>query len=212
MRSTVDGLIYWKLLNAFEFNTFLEIGIYQGLTTGLFFESNPSASVTAIDPCNGLDLFKELYPDAQINFKFINDYSSNVKLNGIYDFILIDGDHRDPAVWNDIESCLPLLSPNGVLAIDDYKLPGVALALEKLYNANSGLVPFLKAEQTIFWHRASNDRGDFLDGLLTDPISKFIFVGNQTDHLNNVICSARTLGIFTDITEYFDLALKHYNI
>ena len=104
------------------------------------------------------------------------------------------------------------MSPSGVLAIDDYKLPGVATALKELYNCNSTLVPFLKAEQSIFWHYPDNDRGAFLDALLNDPISNFVFVQNENDYKNNVICSAKTLAIFTDMTEYFDLALRHYNI
>ena len=40
MRSTLDAIIYWKFLNYYKFKNFLEIGVYQGLTTGLFFESN----------------------------------------------------------------------------------------------------------------------------------------------------------------------------
>lgn len=212
MRSTIDGLIYWKLLTAFNCDNFLEIGVYQGLTTGLFFQSNPNAKVVAIDPFDRLDLFRAIYPEAQQNFHFINDFSSNVQIKGTYDFILIDGDHSYASALQDIKSCLPLLSPTGILAIDDYKMPGVAKAITELYNCESGLVPFLKAEQSIFWHRASNDRGDFLDGLLVDPINKFVFIENETDQFGNVICCARTLGIFTDIIEYFDLALKHYHI
>ena len=66
MRSTVDAVAYWKLLTSDEFQTFLEIGCYQGLTTGLFFESNRNANVVAIDPVDRLSLFYKNYPEYQI--------------------------------------------------------------------------------------------------------------------------------------------------
>lgn len=213
MRSTVDAVVYWRLLNHFKFNKFLEIGTYQGLTTGLIFEASPNANITAIDPVNRLKLFYKNYPEYQNQFTFINEESQKVDLgNVMYDFILIDGDHSYKPALDDILNCLPRLNTNGVLAIDDYKLPGVALAIQDLYNLKTDWVPFLKSEQTEFWHHRSCDRGNFLDSLLTDPISKFIFVENINDHQGNVICSAKTLGIFTDQIEFFDLALKHYNI
>lgn len=213
MRSTVDAVVYWRLLNHFKFNKFLEIGTYQGLTTGLIFEASPNANITAIDPVNRLKLFYKNYPEYQNQFTFINEESQKVDLgNVMYDFILIDGDHSYKPALDDILNCLPRLNTNGVLAIDDYKLPDVALAIQDLYNLKTDWVPFLKSEQTEFWHHRSCDRGNFLDSLLTDPISKFIFVENINDHQGNVICSAKTLGIFTDQIEFFDLALKHYNI
>jgi len=212
MRSTVDAVIYWRLLNAYKFKNFLEIGIYQGLTTGLFFESSPNASVTGIDPVGRLELFYKNYPEHQDRFTFVNQPSQAVTLTDTYDFILVDGDHDyDPAI-SDITKCLPHLDTNGILALDDYKSIGVAKAIKDLYNLTTDWVPFLRAEQTEFWHHRSNDQGKFLDSLLTDPISKFIFIQNEFDSYNNCICTAKTLGIFTDQTEYFDLALKHYNI
>jgi len=212
MRSTVDAVIYWKLLTHFPFKEFLEIGVYQGLTTGLFFETCPNAHVTAIDPTDRLDLFYKNYSDFQSQFRFVQNQSQKITLDKIYDFILIDGDHSYLAAKSDIEKCLPALSPRGILAIDDYKLPGVAGAIEDLYNLHTDWVPFLRAEQTEFWHHRSCDRGDFLDSLLTDPISKFIFIKNEVDKFNNTVCIAKTLGIFTDLLEYFDMALTHYNI
>jgi len=213
MRSTVDAIVYWRLLNHFKFDKFLEIGIYQGLTTGLFVESNPNATITAIDPVNHLELFYKNYPDYQTQFTFINESSQKIDLgNNTYDFILVDGDHSYKAALDDILKCLPRLHTNSVLAIDDYKMPGVAAAIQDLYNLNTDWIPFLKAEQTEFWHHRSCDRGDFLDSLFIDPISKFIFIENIIDQHNNTVCSAKTLGIFTDQIEYFDMALQHYNI
>lgn len=213
MRSTIDAVIYWRLLSNFKFNNILEIGVYQGLTSGLFFEANPESCVTAIDPKNRLELFYKNYPEYQSQFKFINASSQTVDLTpSMYDFILIDGDHCYQQVKDDIIKFLPRLTPTGVLAIDDYKLPEVANAIQYLYNSGTDWIPFLRAEQTEFWHHRSCDRSIFLDSLLTDAIGKFIFIENIQDQKNNTVCSARTLGVFTDMTEFFNLALKHYNI
>lgn len=213
MRSTVDAIAYWKLLNYFKFTNFLEIGVYQGLTTGLFFESNPDANVVAIDPRNRLELFYKNYPEFQKQFTYINEKSQDVDIsNHSYDFILVDGDHSYQSAREDIFKSLECLAPGAVLAIDDFNMSGVAQAIQDLYYLNNGWVPFLQAEQTQFWHHKSCERSEFLDSLLTDPVSKFIFVKNIIDPHNNTICSLKTLGIFTDITEYFNLALQHYNI
>ena len=213
MRSTVDAVAYWKLLTSGEFKTFLEIGVYQGLTTGLFFESNCNATVVGVDPVNRLSLFYKNYPEFQNQFTFINQKSQDVEFNNqLYDFILIDGDHSYETAKQDIFKSVDCLKPTSVLAIDDFKFPEVAQAIQDLYNVTNDWVPFLQAEQTQFWHHRSVERGDFLDSLITDPISKFIFVENIVDQNGNTICSLKTLGIFTDVTDYFDLALKHYNI
>jgi hypothetical protein len=213
MRSTVDAIAYWRLLNSFEFKTFLEIGVYQGLTTGLFFESNNDATVVGIDPVDRLDLFYKNYPEFQNQFTFINQKSQNVEIsNQLYDLILVDGDHSYESAKIDIFNSLACLKTTSVLAIDDFKQTEVARAIEDLYNLNNNWVPFLQAEQTQFWHNRSVKRGDFLDSLVTDPIKNFIFVENIVDHHDNTICSLKTLPIFTDLIEYFDMALKHYNI
>jgi len=213
MRSTVDAVAYWKLLTSGEFETFLEIGCYQGLTTGLFFESNGNANVVAIDPVDRLSLFYKNYPEFQNQFTFINQKSQDVVFNNqLYDFILVDGDHSYEIVKQDIFKSFECLKTTSVLAIDDFKFTGVAQAIQDLYNLNTDWVPFLQAEQTQFWHHKSCNREKFLNSLLTDSLSKFIFVENIVDHAGNTICLLKTLGIFTDVTEYFDLALKHYNI
>ena len=125
---------------------------------------------------------------------------------------MVDGDHSYETAKQDIFKSVDCLKTTSVLAIDDFKLPAVAQAIQDLYNVTNDWVPFLQSEQTQFWHHRSVDRGNFLDSLITDPISKFIFVENIVDQNSNTICSLKTLGIFTDVTDYFDLALKHYNI
>lgn len=213
MRSTIDGLILWKLLQENKFKSFLEIGVYQGLTTGLLFESSLNATVTGIDITARLDLFYEYYPEYCNQFTFVNQPSQLFNFGDLtYDFILVDGDHSYTGAKTDIINCLPHLNNTGILAIDDYRLPGVANAINDLYNLNLDWVPFLRCEQVEYWHHRSCDRGNFLDSLFTDPISKFMFIKNEFDQNNNTICVAKTVAMLTDQPEYFDLALKYYDI
>lgn len=212
MRSTVDGLLYWRLLNAFNFYKFLEIGIYQGLTTGLFIESNKNCQITAIDPKYNLNLLYQHYPEATDRLTFVNKKSKEVTLENEFDFILIDGDHSYEEAWHDISQCLSLMHKDSVLAIDDYKMPGVAQAINKLYNTKHNLVPFMRTEQTEFWHNANCDRGNFLDSMLIDPICNFVLLQNETDGFSNTVLTAKTIHMLTDHPKYFDLALKEYNI
>jgi hypothetical protein len=205
--------MFWKLLTEFKFDKFLEIGMYQGLTTGLFFDSNKQASVVAIDPFEHISLFDDIYSEHKINLTFIKKQSQDVDLSGqVYDFILIDGDHSYQMARNDIFKCLPCLQQHSILAIDDYKMPGVAKAIEDLYNTNNDWVPFLQSEQTQFWHHRGCDRGNFLDSLLTNVIANFIFLHNITDHHGNTVCSATTLKIFTDRLDFFNLALEQFDV
>jgi len=211
-RCTVDAIIYWRLLNSFHFTNFLEIGVFQGITSGLFFESNEYAIVDAIDPVYNLDLFYKYYSNHIDNFNFFNKPSMEVSLERKYDFALIDGMHDYTNAMNDIDMAMCHLTHNAVLAIDDYKIPGVSKALDELHKKNTDWVPFLQAEQTQFWHNRNCDRNEFLDNLLVDDICNFIFINNITDTYGNLICSANTLSIFTDDTIMFNLALEKYNI
>ena len=120
MRSTVDAIVYWRLLTHFEFTNFLEIGIYQGLTTGLFFESNNHAKVVAIDPNDRLGLFYKNYSEFQNQFTFIQQQSQDIDFtNDLYDFILVDGDHSYQGCYNDLNNWWNKLSVGGHLILHD---------------------------------------------------------------------------------------------
>jgi hypothetical protein len=212
-RCSIDAVIYWKLLTSFRFDRVLEVGIREGHTTGLILESNLDCKILGIDPVDKHQLLGKIYPEYQDRFDFIKSISQNVTLdNRQFDFVLIDGDHDYLPVKSDLENFLPRLEKSGVLAIDDYGWPGVARAIEELHLEKTGWVPFLRAEQTEFWHHQSCDRSRFLDLLLVDTITKFILIDNQVDRFGNTVCVAKTVSMLTDHPEYFDLALKHYNI
>lgn len=214
-RCTVDAVVYWRLLNYFQFNQAIEIGTYQGITSGLILESNPDCMLIGVDPVDRLDLFRKNYPECQDRFTFLNFKSQDLQLtNQEFDFVLIDS--RWEYIKTDIKILLPRLKQSGVIAFSMFNRKNTSAdvfkVLEELYDQSTEWVPFLRTPQTEFWHHASCDRSVFLDSLLTDPISKFNFIENQVDEFGNTVCIVKTVSMLTDYPEYFNLALKQYNI
>ena len=209
MRSTVDALIYWELFKEYNFANILEIGVYQGLTAGLMLETSKQLeSYTGIDIELRLDLFNTIWADYLVNTKFYEQPSQTFDYSNTYDFILVDGDHAYNGALADLIKTSTLLSKDGVLAIDDYSMVGVAAAISE-FKKHTELVPFLQVEQTEFWHHPSNDRSNFLDGLLTNKINNFVFLYNIE---NNQILKAKTLTVFTDQIDFTNQILEFYNI
>jgi predicted O-methyltransferase YrrM len=211
-RGFVDAILFWKLLLAFPKKNILEIGCSQGLTTGLFFDLLPDSSVTSIDPVDRLDIFRSDHEQHLSNYRFILDKSQKVTLDTTYDLILIDGDHSYCTCWQDIQNCWQHIDIDGIVAIDDYSMPGVAQAIDNLYNLHNDWVPFLQGIQTQFWHHRSQDKSQFLDDLLQDPIKHFILLENITDRQKNIVLQAKSIRMLTDNYEIFHKALEMYNI
>lgn len=213
MRGFVDAILLWELLLSFPKQDILEIGCYQGLTTGLFFDTVNDVRVTCIDTNDRLDLFRSYHRDNLDRFEFIlADSQSITKLDQNYDMIFIDGDHGYESCWHDIQLALQHLAPSGILALDDYTMPGVSKAIENLYGLNNGWIPFLQGIQTQYWHHCSQDKNKFLDTLLLNPINNFIFLQNTTDIHSNTILEAKSVWMLTDHYQIFDQALKMYKI
>lgn len=215
MRSTVDAILLWRLIEHFKFKKFLEIGIYQGLTTGLFLEASVNGTVVGIDPAPKLDLLYKNHIGSRDRFKLIQEKSQNVDFSGQYDFILLDSDHYfDYTLMKyDLDRTLPLLEETGVLAINCSLEPTAPKKIiEDLYTENTNWIPFMRLEQLMLCHHVKSDRSLFLDSLLYDNISKFIFLHNVKNEHDNMILTCKTLGIFADLPEFFDLALERYDL
>ena len=163
-----------------------------------------------IDPKLQLETFNKIYPNSIKNrASFIENKSQLVEISDMYDFILIDGDHSFDGAVHDILKFTPMLERHGVLAIDDFdnfELPKAISELKKL-----GLVPFLQLQQTEFWHYPDQDRGEFLNNLLVDPISEFIFLYN-IDVFGYTVLKAKTVRALTENIDLFDTMLKIYNV
>jgi hypothetical protein len=216
-RCTVDAVIYWKLLTHFQLDQAVEIGPFQGLTSGLILQANPNCKLLGIDPVDSLDLFRKNYPEYQDRFTFLNIPSQQTQLTDEkFDFVMIDTLWEYESIKSDLQMFLPRLRKSGVVAISMVKSKhtsaDVVRVLNELHDNTHGWVPFLRTPQTEFWHHQTCDRNDFLDSLLLDPINKFIFIDNQLNEFGNTVCVAKSISMLTDHPEYFDLALKHYNI
>lgn len=124
----------------------LEIGSFEGLSTNYFLDhilKNEKSTITCIDPwikysestVTNIKSFDKFYVD-DLYDKFLHNIEYNkhrvhVKrglskdilptLTNKYDFILIDGDHSEQAVWLDATMSFKLLKKNGIMIFDDYK-------------------------------------------------------------------------------------------
>lgn len=213
MRSTVDAVILWQLCCYFQFNSFLEIGIHEGLTTGLLLESNPKATLTGIDPFPKLELLHKNYSNSMHRINLVIDRSQNTKLSQDFDFALIDGDKSYHGMISDVVKTIQHLSPQGVLAISyNRTLEDPKQVEQELLESGLGWVPFLQSEQIMYWHREQDDRRDFLDSLFSSPISNFVYIRNEPCTLGPTVVMAKTVAMLTDHVDYFDMALKQYNI
>jgi predicted O-methyltransferase YrrM len=117
---------------------FLQIGAYTGdasewlLSTIL---TDPTSTLTDVDTWQGSDErehkamdFNEVYDlylkrmDKYENIMSIKGDSSYVlpALREQYDFIYVDGDHTEKAVYRDANNAWALLKTEGILAFDDY--------------------------------------------------------------------------------------------
>ena len=210
MRSTVDAYIYYKFVKKYQFKNILEIGFYQGQTAGLLAEITESdCSITCVDPDPNTVLFDSLYKDFHYKIKLYQIPSQEFDYKQ-YDCIVIDGDKSFDTVSNDIKNSIRHLDDGGLILVNEYQLPDVEQALHEFMMPN-GLVPFLKTDQTLFFHSPRNDRSDFLDFELPNLANNFIRFEN-CDLWGHVVLTATTLPIFTNQLNYFDLALKEFDI
>lgn len=124
---------------------FLEIGSFEGMSTNHFIDNyltGNNSFITCIDPwikysestitkVEGYDnLINELTYHIFLNNTHHNNHkiiinkglSINIlpTLEKIYNFIYIDGDHSEIAVWNDAIYSFKILKINGIIIFDDY--------------------------------------------------------------------------------------------
>ena len=211
MRSTVDGYVYYQLVKEFNFINFLEIGFFEGQTCGLLAEiSDPLAVIDAVDPSADLSIFKQIYSEQSNKINLWNCASQSFEFKKKYDCIIVDGDKSYESITIDIRNSLNSLAPHGVLLINEYQLDSVQQAINEIV-VKFGLIPFLKTDQTLFFHRPEDLRCDFLDYKISHKVNNFINFYNEEIN-GHMVLMVKTLPIFTDRLDFFDAALKEYNI
>ena len=117
---------------------FLQVGAYTGDASEWLLSSiltDPTSTLTDVDTWQGSDErehkamdFNEVYDlylkrmDKYENIMSIKGDSSYVlpALREQYDFIYVDGDHTEKAVYRDANNAWALLKTEGILAFDDY--------------------------------------------------------------------------------------------
>ena len=209
MRCTTDAVVLWDFFKHFKFKDYLEIGIYQGSTSGLILECNPDINITGIDIKLNTDLFYKIYgKQKRTDFEHDSTTFDFTKINK-FDLILIDGSHKEPDVKKDFINIMPHLLPNGVLIVDDVDWAGVSINRPLLNEM--GLEPFLKIEQCELWHYINCDKSMYLDSLFTSTISKFLYI-NTFEEFNTTIVKIKSNKFFTDELNLTTTILNHYNI
>ena len=133
-----------KYININNIN-FLEIGSFEGMGTNYFidnFLTGDNSLITCIDPWikySESTITKMDEWDNLINENTYNIFIDNTKYNKnkiiikkglskdilqtlekVYDFIYIDGDHSEDAVWLDAIYSFKILRNNGIIIFDDY--------------------------------------------------------------------------------------------
>lgn len=137
---------YWnEILKEFKGRevSAIEVGTFQGKSAKWFMDNiltHPSATLTCIDTFEGLYRYSDAkngysddheIPLLELCKNNLKDYpnvtilegkSQDVlcKLDGKYDFIYIDGDHRAASVLKDAVLAFRLLKFGGILIFDDY--------------------------------------------------------------------------------------------
>jgi len=125
------GLLIYSMISKFRIDSFLEIGFGRGYATfcaaKAMCDAGIDGKITTVDPNfdeNFLKQLQNIFPPAWFSkIEFVQGPSSQIipGLEGDYDMIYIDGDHRYDAVKNDWLMCKDKYRK--FLLFDDYHMP-----------------------------------------------------------------------------------------
>lgn len=142
-----------------KFDNVLEIGSYEGKSACYWLENlmEDNASLTCIDSwedklCQILFTYNiNLVKSDNQSVKSIKGYAKNVLpvlLNDPplrkYDFIYVDGDHREEAVYSDLCLSFNMCKANGLILCDDYLLLQTQEATADGANCKAGIDKFIE--------------------------------------------------------------------
>ena len=130
-----------------------EIGVRWGYSAFSFLCAAPEAAYTGFDIVTGefggakTDTFayvnlmlKQNFPDARIELRHC-DTRQLKELGGYFDFIHVDGNHRENHCLHDIEMAMTACRPGGCVLIDDYTaIAGVKRAVDGYVKKNAGVI------------------------------------------------------------------------
>lgn len=140
------------LVNVRGWTVGAELGVDKAILTGMLLRECPKlARLIAVD----------LFPDRQRSrraFELAHGYAGRLELHdsvstyvaadavddGSLDFVFIDADHSEKAVWGDIARWAPKVRPGGWVGGHDYdprKFPGVVKAVDRVYGSRVQMWP-----------------------------------------------------------------------
>ena len=219
MRCVTDAVVLWNFFSENNFQDYLEVAIHEGMTTGILLECNPNIKITGVDISKrsmDTQLFCKLYPNCKrVNFgdgdpEKIGQGWLQFNQSQIDKFTLIRvGSHYPYAVVKYTAECIPLLDHTGVILIDDINNSEIYATKQLLMD--SGLLPFLKLQQSELWHYPECNRTKYLDSMFTNVISNFLYIDTYTE-FNTTVVQVKSNKFFNDELALTDLVLKHYNI
>lgn len=124
-------ILIYSLIKKFKLKSYLEIGFGRGASAiaaaKAFYDCGIDGKVVTIDPefdKTQLEIMSKVFPKEWLEkIELKKGYSQQLlkELDGPWDFVYIDGDHRAPAVasdWNMLKD-----KWNSVLLFDDYHMP-----------------------------------------------------------------------------------------
>lgn len=141
--SPQKGQLLFKLVKYFQANQILELGTALGLGTAYMASGNTNAEVTSIEGCKNLAQIAYRNWDAlQLNkinvvkgdFKDVLPKVLNDK--GKFDLIYLDGNHQYQPTLDYFNQCLPYVTENGLIVLDDIHWSGEMEAAWEVIVAN----------------------------------------------------------------------------
>jgi hypothetical protein len=213
MRTSIDSLLLFYVIQYFQRRSILEIGFRQGYSFGLMLEASPPDAV--------LEAVDVMYPEFTI-FDMLKT-NKETKLYTIqsqkfvsarqYDFINVDGHHGYKEAKVDILNAIDHLSPDGILMVDDYGISDVDRAITDILQMNLGIKPFLKGIQEVFFVRNNSclPLNTFEVEFLHSEINDFCNVTN-TSYKNYNVVDIWCKHVYIKYPHIFAEVVKTYNL
>jgi len=218
MRYVNDIFLMHMVCQEFTPKKVLEIGFFQGQTLGTLIDAchNDTQFVSVDQDFKFRDQFQSLYTVEQQRITWICQDSASVEYNGLFDLILIDGNHSYNAALQDLENVFKVSHLNTIIVLDDYYWEsqcdrGVKGVIQDHLLGQKDWVPFLMGDQTMFFHHISHPCDEFLDYRIQEFSKNFIYFEN-VQYNDYTVLKSTIPNIFKDHVDLFCLALAKYDI
>ena len=147
--SGMERLSLFALVAGLRPQRYLEVGSFRGgsaliVTHAMNVSGNADGRLTLVDPGEVCAIAPDVWIRIQDRAELIVGYSPNALgvLTPGFDFVLIDGDHSEPAALADLKAAWPLLAPGGTLLAHDWRMPTVRRAIEAFVKETPDLIAF----------------------------------------------------------------------